>query len=366
MTLLACVPCAKLGAFVVCADSQETVEEADEAGNIASYRRTVQKIKPLNFGDLQVVIAGSGNSSLIEGFIEVLKRALIRQPCKSLVEFVNLTEQTLEEFYRKDVSVSNSQELSMLVGATLKSTQEFGAWIQQNVTLIPIGEPVLEGWRETLYVKILDRVCSGDLTAEQAALAGIYVMSIAEATSNYVRGPIFVVVICAEGIYEVPQQYVRDVTDRLIEYEKRLNAIFLACADTHVPVHQLEEAIEAFKTTTLLLHRRDIDEQAAKTSLGDLLAFNPLRNLPPGPIAFGIRGVSVEHDREKIKLATEEWKKAREFAAEMLAHLRCDGCGEEFNVLMPRKMGVQSREFPCPKCGKLNRVTRAEIGGTTI
>ena len=366
MTLLACIPCAKLSAFVMCADSQETVEEFDANGNsIGSYRRTVQKIKPLNFSDLQVVIAGSGNPKLIEAFIELLKRSLIPQPCKSMAELVNLVELKLIDFYRDNVPIAADKTLAMFIGCSLKSTHEIGAWIQTDTILIPIVEPVLEGWSETLYVKILESVCTGDLTKEQATLAGVYVLKVAEATSNYVREPMSVVVIDGEGVHEVPQEYVRDVAGRLVEYERRLNRLFLACADTRVATHELEDAIEEFKATAVALHRRDIDQQAEKTSLGDLLRYNPLQTLPSGPIAFGTKGFSIEHDREKIKQAIEQWKQAREWHAEMTTRVHCE-CGHDFDVPMPRKMGVQSRKASCPKCGKENTVTRAELGPTTI
>jgi hypothetical protein len=366
VTLLACIPCAKLGAFVMCADSQETVEEFDANGaSLGSYRRTVQKIKPLNISDLQVVIAGSGNSNLIEAFIELLRRALLSQPCKSMPEFVNLVELKLIDFYRDHVPLAEDKTMALFIGCSLKSTHEIGAWIQTDTILIPIVEPVLEGWRETLYVKILERLCAGDLTKEQAVLAGVYVLKVAEASSNYVREPMSVVVIDSEGIHEVPQEYVHDVADRLAEYERSLNRLFLACADTRVATHELEESIEEFKATVVALHRHDIDQQAEKTSLGDLLRYNPLQTLPPGPIAFGTKGFSIEHDREKIKQAIEQWKQAREWHAEMTTRVHCE-CGHDFDVPMPRKMGVQSRKALCPKCGKENSVTRVELGPTTI
>lgn len=350
----------------MCADSQETVEESDGNGDrIGSYRRTVQKIKPLDFSDLQVVIAGSGNPKLIEAFIELLKRSLTPQPCKSMAEFVNLVELKLTDFYRENLALAEDKTLAMFIGCSLRSTHEVGAWIQTDTILIPIAEPVLGGWRETLYVKILEIVCTGDLTKEQAALAGVYVLKVAEDTSNYVRSPMSVVVIDSEGVHEVRQEYVRDVSERLKEYEKRLNRLFLACADTRVATHELEDAIEEFKATAVALHQRDIDQQAEKTSLGDLLRYNPLQTLPSGPIAFGTKGFSVEHDREKIKQAIEQWRQAREWHAEMSVRVHCE-CGHDFDVPMPRQLGAQSRKASCPKCGRANTVARAELGPTTI
>jgi hypothetical protein len=46
----------------ICADTQETVYLPDENGIVQECRKTVQKIAPLAFGDLQLIIAGSGNA----------------------------------------------------------------------------------------------------------------------------------------------------------------------------------------------------------------------------------------------------------------------------------------------------------------
>ena len=192
MTLLAAIPClnpAKRNAFVMTADSQETTTEYDDDGQPYEVRRTVQKIAPINVGRVQVVIVGSGDAPLVLAFIEKLTRKLRSSQVGTVNEFVNLAEIELMEFYQADVAASNGGNLSMFIAAAFPSTGEFGAWQQYNVTLVPITGPTLEGWRHNLYVKILERACHADLTTEQATLAGIHVLSVAEATSNYVRGP---------------------------------------------------------------------------------------------------------------------------------------------------------------------------------
>jgi hypothetical protein len=58
----------------ICADRQETVYLPDENGIVQEYRKTVQKIAPLAFGDLRLIIAGSGNADLIDAFTLVISR----------------------------------------------------------------------------------------------------------------------------------------------------------------------------------------------------------------------------------------------------------------------------------------------------
>jgi hypothetical protein len=80
--------------IVVSADAQETV------GN---YRVAVQKIVPEQMGNYRVIVAGSGNPSLIESFTIVLKRALSVNPTGTIEGFVAATEEELKKFYEVDV-----------------------------------------------------------------------------------------------------------------------------------------------------------------------------------------------------------------------------------------------------------------------
>src|SRR5208282_4445946 len=95
VTLLAAIPCrnaAQRDALVMTADSQETSTEYDEHGVAYEVRRTVQKIAPINIGNVQVVVAGSGNADLIVAFSEKLKRKLESSAIACVNDFVNVAE----------------------------------------------------------------------------------------------------------------------------------------------------------------------------------------------------------------------------------------------------------------------------------
>ena len=345
MTLLAAIPCrnaAERNALVMTADTQETSTEYDEHGVAYEVRRTVQKIAPINIGNVQVVVAGSGNADLIVAFIEKLKRKLESSAIASVNDFVNLAEVELLDFYSSNVAVAEDKSLSMFLAAAFRATGEFGVWLQRYVTLVPITEPTLEGWAHKLYEKTLERVCHAELTTEQATLAGIHVLSVAEATSNYVRGPMSVVVIDERGIQPEESEYIKDMAERFSSYEDKLSRIFLTCANTTVEAVALEDLIEEFKRDAVALHIRHMNEQAQKTSLEELLhSDKPLRRIPLN-IDVGASGYSIVHDREKLKERREAFRRRISRPT-----LRRQPGGRQYGpALLLRKGGVQERTPP--------------------
>jgi len=377
MTLLAGIPslnASKRNAFVMTADSQETLTEYDEHGQAYEVRRTVQKIAPINIGNVQVVIAGSGDTALILAFIEKLKRKLQNSQLSTVGEFVNLAELELMDFYQADVLASHGGSFSLFIAAAFPSTGEFGAWQQCNVTLVPITEPVLEGWAHRLYEAALDRVCGVELTTEQATLAGLYVLSVAEATSNYVRGPMSVVVIDERGIQAEDAEYIKDMAERLTSYERKLGQIFLACANTTVETPDLEDLIDRFKREAVELHIKHMDEQGHKTSLEELLSGDrPLRRLPLN-LDIGTNGYQIVHDREKLKARRETFRQAKQFYEEQmqknprlidardLKRIHCGDCNRTFWGKIVRSEGAIPRiEGKCPACHKEHAVEHPDV-----
>ena len=108
MTLIAAVRCND--GIAIAADSQETVGD---------YRRTVQKISPLAFGNCSAVIAGAGNSDLIEAFTTFLSRSLSGVEFANISEFLEKSETALMNFYSSVVSLNQSdyKEMQLFLAA---------------------------------------------------------------------------------------------------------------------------------------------------------------------------------------------------------------------------------------------------------
>jgi len=316
VTLIAAIPCRD--GFVLAADSQETVSCWDGTQSV-DYRRTVQKITPRDMGVLSVIVAGSGNASLIDSFIPVLERKLSAESSDNLKDFVCCTEKVLADFYQADVALCPDADktLKMFIAAVPKKTGECGVWLQKNVRLCPIADAELVGWEEALYVNSMKRFYSRDMTLQQGVLAAIYVLTIAEQTSNYVRGPMVVGVVKKNGMWMEKDEYVSAMTKRLHAYEQQVNDIFLACADTSIHGYQLEEKIKTFSQSAVELHKRHIDENVDSLTPNVLSTTNdPYPKYPLGSaISFGAAGFQFEHDPKKLRANLDEikarWKDVR-------------------------------------------------------
>jgi hypothetical protein len=250
--------------IAICADSQETVGD---------YRRSVQKITPVKSGNLELVLAGAGNGDLIEGFIVMLSRGLPGANIETLEGFVTYCESTLATFYQTDVptAAEDNRSLFLFIAASIPTRKEYQVWIARSTRLKPLGESDLLGWDETLYYRPLEHMRHEGISVAQAVLTVIHTVTIAEESSNYVRSPLAVAIVNSNGIAIEDVGYVQMLQGRLLEYEKRLDAVFLACADTSVYKKSLEEKLSAFATEAIQLHD-DYTIQAIHHSLGKAIS----------------------------------------------------------------------------------------------
>jgi hypothetical protein len=69
-------------------------------------------------------------------------------------------------------------------------------------------------------------------------------------------------------------------------YEKQLNDVFLACADTTVSTEQVKQQIEMFKKAAVGLHRAHIKAAAERMfTHGASLPSDPLPRVPLGALS---------------------------------------------------------------------------------
>ncbi|HUK31888.1 MAG TPA: hypothetical protein VLV89_12295 [Candidatus Acidoferrum sp.] len=350
-------------AIALCADSQETVTEYDDNGQPYDLRVTVQKISPIIIGKYQIAIAGAGNASLIEAFIERARRAVKDQDAAictpeypaSVAALRNKLEEELRKFYSNDIALYpySDKGIQLFIAGCCPIAQQYAMWASEGILLRDAQSPELIGWKHTLYIETAKRVSSDGMTIAQAALASIHTLTLAKQTSNYVRDPLSLAVINKDGIWTEPASYVRRMEERLHDYEIQLNRLFLACSDTTVSVPVLEDIISDFKNLAMSLHREHIDQQAERMNLGDMFSNDPLRKLPGGLITYGTKGLTVEHDREKLNQAREKFESMRE--PPYPQPFSCSGCGEDFEYLIGINPKDAGRIFVCPDCGMANR-----------
>jgi hypothetical protein len=341
VTLIASFPASS--GFAICADSQETVTEHDPEIGSYEVRVTVQKITQVTAGKYQIAICGAGNGTLIESFIVRAERALKDEDAivctpespASVSAIHRRLESELQSFYANDVALYPGEDktVRLFVAASCPIAQECALWVSENLVLREARRdgPELNGWDHRLYIETAKRLFRPDMKINQAALASMYTLTIARDSSNWVRDPLSVAIVSKDGIWKEEEDYVRKMENRLRDYESRINNLFLACSDTTVSLPALEDHLKEFKETALALHKEHIDRQAQSMSLEGLLKGRPQRKLPQGPVYWGLKGLTVEHDREKIADSKKKFEFARILggAGPVVVTIRCQ-CTRSF------------------------------------
>jgi hypothetical protein len=331
--------------IVVHADSQETVGD---------YRATVKKIVPVTMGQFSVIAIGAGQpGDLLDSFSTRLARA-VNGKINSIQEFGSTVETVLRNFYKSDVNLCPypGKIARFLIGACHASSKQYDAWVTENITIRKIrdDEPELMGWDEPLYRHTAKRFFSTGMSIAQAVLAGVYVMTVAADTSNYVRDPFNVAIIRDTGIWTEPMGYVSDISLRLQDYDRRVHEILLACSDTSIPVADLKNTLSQFAETAAGLHRSQMDKVVEQLSLGTAMRLDhPYAKLPrPNLLHWGPKiGLSIEHDPVKVEEFRALVEELTKIALAQNWPFMCAECGSdyEFNI---SKLG--GSDWACPSC----------------
>lgn len=361
MTLIPTFACD--GGFVIHADSEE---------NCGAFRRAVQKIVPQEMGQLRVIVAGSGIGDLIDGFTAKLKERLDSDNASDIADVKRLIERRLPNFLNNEVAnypCADEEKLHKFIVAAHSSVdKKFAVWSTHGNTLIPVTSYELAGVEDKLYDYVARQFYRPNMTFSQAILAGLYVLTVAESTSSYVRAPFQTAVVWAGGIEMEKSENTKAIVERLKQYESKVNDLFLACADIELGVPEFEDRVDDFKKTASQLHQQHIDQQTANTSLEDVLRIvlsdAPLRNLPRrGLFVVRADGYSVEHVREKIREAMLEFRnvrlvhdalKSRKYLPQVVA---CSSCGKNFFAQVEDTGAAHyEQETPCFHCGAVQKV----------
>ena len=94
-----------------------------------------------------------------------------------------------------------------------------------------------------------------------AVLLGIHTLTVAEETSNSVRGPMSVSVVSRRGIYREPEADIKAITDRLKEYEDQLAKLFLLYSDVTTSSIKFKTQLEGFSKTAIALREAHVEAE---------------------------------------------------------------------------------------------------------
>src|SRR5258707_433136 len=127
VTLIAGIRCVE--GFVLCADSQETVNVPDRG----EYRVQVNKISPQDAGAYQVVVGGSGDGPLVDGFTDsFVDEAASWQANLTAPEIKNKIKTLLHNYHRNEVALSaafdDDKHLSFIICVKTKNCTDGFLW----------------------------------------------------------------------------------------------------------------------------------------------------------------------------------------------------------------------------------------------
>lgn len=289
MTLIANLPVD--GAFVIGADTQETVSYPDEQGGTFDLRKAVQKLRPETIGAYQIAIVGAGDARLIDAFILKAQRAIasdVAQPSATALRAV--LEQQLVDFYRNDVPLcQDATDFKTIIPYFCAATREYGVLVSELAAFRDINRrgPELMGWEHELYLKTAARLHQPTMSVSQGVLAALYVLTVGEDTSNYIKAPFHVAVVRDNGIWMEPDDHVRALTERLRAFDVRMGQLFLACADAGLSPQHFEETLARFGEESVRLHKQQLDDEIRRMLRAGLnTTNNPYPQIPPGAVIF--------------------------------------------------------------------------------
>ncbi len=94
-----------------------------------------------------------------------------------------------------------------------------------------------------------------------AVLLAIHTLTVAEETSNSVRGPMSVAVVSRRGIFEEPANDVKAIADRLKEYEDQINKLFLLYSDVTTSSTKFKGQLEEFSRSAIALRETHVEAE---------------------------------------------------------------------------------------------------------
>jgi hypothetical protein len=356
--------------FVVCADSQETIEEPDGS----SYRVSLQKIKPKKCGNFDIAIGGSSPSGeLLDACVNRIEENVMSFTGTTIPELKKFISNELLDFGRKDAKLFSRKErtanLLILARSVPASTVE--CWHTRASQLLPVERKVLIGWDEKLYKHILDRLYPETgpfLPPQQAVLLGLHLLKIAEDTSNYVKAPITVIVGHQSTIQELPADRVQKSRERIELFRAQTDRILLSLADHTIRRPEYEAKLDEVKATALQLRDEFVQDSAPK-SVEDMMTVNDLLpNLPVGGlvIKFGLAGpLKLTEDPADVG----RWRKKIEHtkilggASPVVVTVGCK-CGKNFDIEFPNHKTAYGSSVKCGSCGESKILREMGMGAT--
>lgn len=265
--------------YVMCADSQETVGQ---------FRVSRLKLSPWTAGNFEIAFAGSGNNGrLIDAFEDRFKAALQGNTVGSLDALKELIHRELLDFQKTEAVAypRREREMRLLIGARANLHSKSILWATSASRLIPVTRFELIGFEDERYRFAAEAYlrATAEITTAQGIFLGLYIMWLAEQTSNYVKAPVNVIVVRDGGIFTEKQSKIDALLERVKVFSAQFDRIFLACPDTGLQPSDFVSRLNEFVKSIVHLRQEYVEEwvgQAVSDGLDKIIDPYPL--IAPG------------------------------------------------------------------------------------
>jgi hypothetical protein len=271
-----------------------------------------KKIASLRAGDFDLLLSGAGDGPLVDGFVARIKKTA--RGVRSL-DFDSLADWMHSELsaYLKQQGIRPSRashKIRFVIAAQSKTLNRCEMWSTCGASVTEVAEYSIIGFEDYRYEYAVQNLYQPQgITIAQGIFLGLFVMSLAEQTSNYVRRPISVVVVKDNGIYTQPKELITELHNRVQLFASHFDKLFLACPDTGLQYGEFAEKVNEFVRSIGHIRREYVEEMLGKKIEEGLDKVNDPYSLIPAGTTFVINPTPQQ---------AEEYRKMREDMAKGL------------------------------------------------
>lgn len=236
---------------IICADTQETRND---------YRVTIDKIDPTPIGNYEVVIGGAGNvAGLIDGFITTLLFDVERWSAGLGEEVVYQSiSSVLNDYYNTTVrshpAESERKDFEIIYCIRDTTRPKLFLFKSQANGLSRIADYAVVGIEAEIYDHKLQTLYRAKAGGNHALYMAIHLLAFGEAIFSIVRGE-KVIRITEYGMKVESAEDVRELKDRLVDFETLIGRLVLNCPDTSIPRDEFR--VHLLQTVDWIMDKRE-------------------------------------------------------------------------------------------------------------
>jgi hypothetical protein len=206
-------------------------------------------------------VAGSGDGYLIDGFISALTNYVSQWPVGVDRQSAETgIRELLHDFVDNEVRISTAhpddKRLSYVVCITPVAATDTFLWQIHDTVILPIDDCVLVGYDDAIYTHEIKRLYRHGMSASQAVFLGIYVLSIAKQTSNYVDGGPDVIAVESNHMLRFQPLDISKLEERMTDFTYAIAAFVLRTPDLSIDEPHFQRILDEFQKRILSLRAR--------------------------------------------------------------------------------------------------------------